>query len=145
MFHISRWRFWIAYSVVFVLVMFAIWAVDSGFDSLAWTGSIIAALLFASLEVMVRYERLSLDANEAVFSKGILKRNVVRAPYRTIMNVSVNQAFVQRVLYFGDVSIDTSGGHGPEIVLTGFFNPQKIERLLKSKMHAHREHKEVKK
>ncbi|MBW2970005.1 PH domain-containing protein [Candidatus Woesearchaeota archaeon] len=143
-FHFSRWRFWYGYLVILLLFLVAIWFYDSGGDVPAFIFAGIGVVLLLVFEFFIRTERLSIDESAVILTKGFFSRGVVRVSYNTISNVSVNQSFLQRILNYGDVMIDTPGGPGAEIVLSSFQSPYKIEKLIDERIQkAHAAHKHV--
>ncbi len=146
-FHISRWRYWWGYVVVFLLVMLAIWFTDRAADAPAWIIGSLAVVLFIVLEIVIRLERIVVGDSEIELRKGILSKSIIRISLNKVSNVSISQSVLQRILRYGDVEIDTPGGPTAEIVLKGFEEAGKIERLVSERIHkvheAHEHHKGV--
>ena len=133
-FHISRWKYWWVYLLVIVLVLLAIWFSDKAFDKASWICGGVALVLFLILELLIRSERVFIDGEHIEFRSGIFSKESTKVSCKSISNVSVSQSLLQRLLRFGDVEIRSTGG---DYVLTGFEEPNKIERLLS----AHLKHK----
>jgi len=137
-FHISRWRYWLGYLVVFMLVIATIWFNDRAADVAAWIMGLLGLVLLVVLEIMIRIDTLIVKDDALEHRIGILSRNVTRITYNSISNVSTNQTLFQRIFGFGDVYIDTPGqtpGREFEIVLKGFARPNKIEQLVGTYIH----------
>jgi uncharacterized membrane protein YdbT with pleckstrin-like domain len=138
-FHISRWRYWWGYTVVFILVLAAIWFTDRAADAASWITGIVALISFIIFEFIIRRERIAITDSGVEVRRGIFKAEVTSIPYEKIAAVSTSQTVLQNVLRFGDVQIDTSSP--AEIVLIGFEEPGKIERQISSRLHeVHEEH-----
>jgi len=137
-FHISRWRFWWAYFIVILLAMLAIWLNDRGYDRSVWISAVFALILFVILEFMIRLERVDITDAQIELRRGIFSKDVTRVMYHSISDVTARQTFLQRILRFGDVEIDTPGSPKAEIVLTGFEEAAKIDAIISG--HIHRVH-----
>ena len=102
--------------------------------------------LLVLFEIFIRSERLVIEDSTVILYKGIFSRNVMRISYNTISNVSVNQSFLERILGYGDIFIDTAGGPSAEIVLKKFQGAVKIEKMIEERIQkAHAGLKLVKK
>jgi len=140
-FHISRWRFWWGYTVVFVLVMLAIWFTDKGADAASWIVALLAIALIVVLELMIRMEQVTITDVSIEYRAGLLSKNINRATYSSISNVAAHQTFFQRVFRFGDVHIDTPGSSKVEISLNNFSDASKIQKMISDNIHkAHETH-----
>lgn len=133
-FHISRWKYWWVYLLVVVLVLLAIWFSDKAFDKASWISGGVALVLFLILEFLIRSERVLIDGEHIEFRSGIFSKESTKVSCKSISNVSVSQSLLQRLLRFGDVEIRSTGG---DYVLTGFEEPNKIERLLSVHLKKH--------
>ncbi|MEM3154123.1 MAG: PH domain-containing protein [Candidatus Woesearchaeota archaeon] len=133
-FHISRWRYWWAYLVVILLVLYAIWLTDRAADVASWIVGSVAFVLFVIMEVMIRRRRVII--NDAV---EIISGNVrTRVDFKKIAGVSVQQSVLQNLLRYGTVIIKLPG---EEIVLAGFAEPNRIKRQVDSHLHVvHEKH-----
>ena len=81
------------------------------------------------LVTLVHNVVIKLKNNGLEYRKGIFSKNVIKIPYSSISNITVNQTLMQRILYYGDIDIDTPGTPGVEAQLKKFDNPGKIEKL----------------
>ena len=140
----SRMRYFFLYSLSFALIIFAIWLYDSATQEnayiIAWVLALIGLALISSLEILIRYERITLTEHEIEHREGLLSKKVMRINYHSISNVNLNQTLIQRLFRFGDVYLDTPGGAGYEIVLKSFSDAAKIEQLIAAKTKHHQPH-----
>jgi len=129
-FHISRWRYWWAYLLVFLLVLSAIWLTDNGKDAASWAVGVIALVMFIILEFVIRLERLVI--NDAVEIRRF-RKEATSIPFVSISNAAAVQTTAQHILRYGDVIIKSSSG---EVLLANFEEPVKIEKLISQKIKA---------
>jgi len=134
MFHISRWRYWWAYLVIILLVLYAIWLTDRAADMASWTAGIAAFILLIVMDVVIRRDRVVISDDIEIVSGKIRKR----IPVIGISNVSVSQSVLRNLLRCGTVLLKTPG---EEIVLSNFEEPNKIKKQIESRMHSvHQKH-----
>ena len=133
-FHISRWRYWWAYLVIIVLVMYAIWLTDRAADMASWTAGIAAFILLVMMEIVIRRERIAVNGAVDI----IRGKSRTQIPFNSISSVSVSQSVLQNLLRYGTVFLKTPG---EEITLSSFEEPNKIKKQIESRMHvAHQKH-----
>jgi len=118
--------------IIFILVLLAIWLTDNGMDSLSWVSGGVGVVLFLIMEFIIRTEKVNITDSSVEIRKG---KDVASLQYSSISNVSLNQSFFQHLLRFGDVQIDVPGS---EIVLTGFEEAAKINKVIS--MYVHKVH-----
>jgi len=128
-FHISRWRYWWAYLTIFILVLLAIWLTDNGMDSLSWVSGGGGLVLFVIMEFVIRMEKINIADSGVEFRNG---KDVTILQYSSISDVSLTQSFFQHLLRFGDVQIKMPGS---EVVLKGFEEAAKIEKVISMNIH----------
>ncbi len=131
-FHISRWRYWWGYAVVFLLVLLAIWFTDRAADNASWVSGTVAIALFVILEFVIRLERIRITDSEIEIRRGLFGKSIQRLPYGSVSSVSAVQTFLKKTLRYGDLMIKTAGD---EIVLLNFQDPAKIERAVGRRIH----------
>jgi len=129
-FHISRWRYWWAYLIVFLLVLAAIWLTDNGKDIASWTVGIFALVLFVIFEFVIRLERVVINNSVEIRR---FRKETTSIPFSSISNVTATQTTLQHLLRYGDVIIKSSSG---EVLLSNFEEPVKIEKLISQKIKA---------
>ena len=131
-FHISRWRYWWGYAVVFLLVLLAIWFTDLAADTASWITGSIAIVIFLVFEFLIRLERIKITEADVKIIKGVFTRSTTHLSYSSIAGVSSIQTLLQKILRFGNVKIDTPGS---EIVLLSYQDPPKIEKAISTYLH----------
>ncbi len=123
-FHLSRWKFWWAYALVFVLIMLAIWFTDRANDASSYVAGGIAILLFIVFEIIIRRERINVVDTGIEYRKG---KNIKHFPFSSISSVELSQSAFQKLVRSGDVHIQ---GH-EHIILKGFEEVNKIVKAVK--------------
>ena len=138
-FHLSRWRYWWGYSVVFLLIMLAIWFTDRARDKASWVVGGFALILFLILEGLIRFERLKVTEAGIEYRKG---KSVSRLSYDSVSKLSTDQSVWQSVLRYGTLVVHSPRG---DLVLFSFQDPRKIEKAINKMLHkwheAHPHHK----
>ena len=87
-------------------------------------------LLMVYAYVRHRSTRYAITTNEVYRKEGLLSRQVTSLRVDRIQNTSYKQSFLERLLSYGDVHIDTAGTGGTEIIFEGVSNPQEVSGLL---------------
>lgn len=77
-----------------------------------------------------RATRYAITTNEVYRKEGLFSRQVTSLRLDRVQNTSFEQSFLERLLSYGDVRIDTAGTGGIEIVFKAVSNPQKVSSLL---------------
>ena len=133
-FHISRWRYWWGYLLVFILFFSAIWFSDRAVDAAAWLVGSLGIGFLVLFEYLIRVERIDVG-DELLIIKSKLVR---RVQYSQISNVSLSQTGLQNLLRYGDVLVKLPG---EEIMLSRFEEAGKIERQINKHLHIlHEQH-----
>lgn len=74
---------------------------------------------------------------EEVYQKtGLFSRSVVNLPINHIQNIVYTQSFLERLLSYGTIQIDTAGEDGPEIILENVKDPKDVDALLTEQLDA---------
>ena len=133
-FHVSRWRYWWAYSVIILLALYSFWLTDRAADAASWTSGIAAFILFAMMEIVIRRQQIKIS-DSVVIRSGNEKTSI---DFNRIAGVSVRQSVLQSLLRHGTVIIKLPG---EEIVLSGFAEPNKIRKQIEQRLRgAHAAH-----
>jgi uncharacterized membrane protein YdbT with pleckstrin-like domain len=68
---------------------------------------------------------------EEIYKKtGLLSRNVMNIRHDRVQNTSFTQSFLERLMTYGTIEIDTAGTGGTELVLYAVPNPESVNGLL---------------
>lgn len=154
-FHISRFRFFWSYVLVFLLPAGAILWYNSG-GSLVTTSILLIGfiVLLSLLEMKVRAKCISVKKMALVIENGVFAKQTSRIAYSQISYIHVRQTAFQRLLGYGDFEVGVPGevtmhyfaGTGavninndataPKgIIISGVQNVRKAEELIIAKIH----------
>ena len=106
----ERWR---RYPVYFLLFFWTILL-----PLIAWVVAFIKS----------KSEKLTITEDRILFQKGILRKDQIEIPKDQVKQVNVSQSFFDRMLGVGAIAI-TTGGDMSEIIIGGFYKPEKIKNL----------------
>ena len=98
-------------------------------------GVFLGFLIFVITEFIRRSETFSLTDKGLAREFRFVSTATTFAEYSKIQDVSVEQSFFDRIFDIGNVSINTAGSPGPEILFRGVKNPQKVANLIKERLH----------
>lgn len=90
----------------------------------------IGLLVMGYAYVRHRSTRYAITTNEVYRKDGLFSRQVTSLRLDRVQNTSFEQSFLERLLSYGDVRIDTAGTGGTEIIFEAVSNPQKVSSLL---------------
>lgn len=77
-----------------------------------------------------------LTTEEIYRRRGLLSRSVINLPINHIQNTAYTQSFLERLLSYGTIRIDTAGEEGPEIILQNVKDPEQVDALLTEQLDA---------
>jgi uncharacterized membrane protein YdbT with pleckstrin-like domain len=103
---------------------------DFEFRWVAWLLLPLGMLVAGAAYVRHRSTRYVVTTNEVYRKTGLLSRRVTSLRLDRIQNTSFEQSFLERLLSFGDVHVDTAGSGGTEITFESVANPQEVSGLL---------------
>lgn len=103
---------------------------DFEFRWVAWLLLPLGMLVAGAAYVRHRSTRYVVTTNEVYRKTGLLSRQVTSLRLDRIQNTSFEQSFLERLLSFGDVHVDTAGTGGTEITFEAVANPQEVSGLL---------------
>jgi len=103
---------------------------DFEFRWVAWLLLPLGMLVAGAAYVRHRSTRYVVTTNEVYRKTGLLSRRVTSLRLDRIQNTSFEQSFLERLLSFGDVHVDTAGTGGTEITFESVANPQEVSGLL---------------
>ena len=132
-FHISRWKYWWGYTVVFLLVLLAIWFTDRAQDFQSYVAIVIAIVLFVVFEVFIRREKVKFVEDGIEIIRG---KDVEKVSFDSVSDSSAIQTGLKSVLNFGDVLIKIPAR---DIVLKDFEEPGRIARAIGTRIHVSHE------
>ncbi|MFC5972368.1 PH domain-containing protein [Halomarina salina] len=120
--------------VVVVLVGLALYGFllpnDFEFRWVAWLLIPLGMLFVGYAYVRHQSTRYVITTNEVYHKTGLFSRQVTSLRLDRIQNTSFEQSFLERMLSFGDVHVDTAGSGGTEITFRAVSNPQQVSNLL---------------
>lgn len=100
---------------------------------LRWLGLVVVVVGVAYMAYTgLRHQSTQyvITSNEVYRKEGLLSRHVTSLRLDRIQNTTFEQSFVERVLAFGDVHVDTAGTGGTEITFEAVSRPQEVSGLL---------------
>jgi uncharacterized membrane protein YdbT with pleckstrin-like domain len=80
---------------------------------------------------MIRY---SLTDNTIEIDRGLISRSTQNIPLRRIQDVTVTSTLFQRILGYGDITIDNASEDGGKVVLDNVDQPRKYADLILREM-----------
>jgi uncharacterized membrane protein YdbT with pleckstrin-like domain len=108
-----------------------------GFDWVKWFGILAAAIVILKIKttsdiLKKRQSNIYVVTNRRILIiTGLFSRKIVTAPLDRITHITVNQSFIQRILYnTGDLLIITAGFDQREIVVEHVSHPVKFKILV---------------
>lgn len=100
-----------------------------------------AALLLVPAFYHMRQKlvRYSLTDSTIEIDRGLLSRTTQNVPLRRVQDVTVSATLFQRLLGFGDITIDNASEDGAKVVLDNVDSPRKYaDQILKQMRHLER-------
>lgn len=88
-------------------------------------------ILFITRAYLSHWSVYYILTTEEVYKKtGVLSRSVMNIRLDRIQNTSFSQSFIERLMKYGTIEIDTAGTGGTELVLYAVPNPEKVNGRL---------------
>lgn len=124
-------KYWIAVTAGVVLVgLGALWLLPASWEWVGWL-VVVGALVVAAYAYFLYRSVVYVVTTRKIYRKtGLLRTDVDTVRLDRIQNVSFTQTFLQRLVGCGDMSIDTAGSSGTEIVFRSVPNPSHVNSLL---------------
>jgi len=111
-FHPSPLNYWFWY----LLGFFTIWFFFLGVLIIIW-------------KEMERRKTTYLVTDKRIIKEvGIMGKRTTSTIYRKITDVHMTQSMIQRMLGIGNIILNTAGGEGPEIILSGIDNAPAVKK-----------------
>ncbi len=106
---------------------------------------LIIGVLWFIIAVIMKFSEIIITTNKRVIhKKGILSRDVSDADMDKIHNLKIDQNFIESILNYGELSVDTAGSEGYELVIKGVPSVNKkhaiIKHVMESDIDASKEH-----
>lgn len=130
---ISRWSFFIWYVLVLLIIAGGTWLYDTGINIAAYIAFGLAVFFLLILEIAIREKVLIIGDHGVTYKQGILTSHFKKINYGHILDVGVRQNFIQRLLGYGDLDIDTGGTAEIEIPAKNIISPTKAERIIEER------------
>lgn len=100
-----------------------------------YTSSMFVGLgVFVSILILLNIftNTFFITDDRIVYVKGLFDIEIIEVFISKITDIRIDQSLFERLLNFGDVSIDTAGGAGYEIVMKGVSGPKSLQLLIKN-------------
>ena len=82
-----------------------------------------------------RLVRYSLSDSTIEIDRGLVSRTTQNIPLRRVQDVTVSATLFQRVLGYGDITIDNASEDGGKVVLDNVDSPRRYADLILRRMH----------
>lgn len=106
-----------------------------GFVPLIGLGiGILMLLVPAYFHLKKKLVRYSLTDTTIEVDRGLISRTTQNIPLRRVQDVTVTASFFQRLLGFGDITIDNASENGYKLILDDIDSPSKYADLILDKM-----------
>lgn len=102
-----------------------------------WPGVILGLALLlipAYYHVRQKLVRYSLSDTTIEIDRGLISRTTQNIPLRRVQDVTVSATLVQRLLGYGDITIDNASEDGGKVVLDNVDSPRKYADLILKQM-----------
>lgn len=102
-----------------------------------WPGVILGLALLlipAYYHVRQKLVRYSLTDTTIEIDRGLISRTTQNIPLRRVQDVTVSATLVQRLLGYGDITIDNASEDGGKVVLDNVDSPRKYADLILKQM-----------
>ena len=89
---------------------------------------------------------LLVDDKKVEFRRGFFHITTKSVPLQMISDLRVRQNFIQGLLHYGTLEINTGGGEFYELVMEKLHNPLKVKEDIEERLHklAQSDHSEIK-
>lgn len=95
---------------------------------------LMALLVPAYFHVKKKLVRYTLTDTTIEIDRGLISRTTQNVPLRRVQDVTVSSTLLQRVLGFGDITIDNASEDGGKVVLDDIDSPRKYADLVLKQM-----------
>lgn len=103
----------------------------AGIGSIAALGVALAALVVLGVwKIASLSERLTITTKRVIQTRGLLSKSTIEMLHRTIQDVEIEQAFVDRLWGVGKLSISNAGQEDDEIVIHHAPKPYQIRDMI---------------
>jgi uncharacterized membrane protein YdbT with pleckstrin-like domain len=92
--------------------------------------ALLALLAEVSTYLRWRFTRYLITTQELYYRTGIISESVVQIRLENIQNTRYSRSILERLFGYGDISIETSGTDGTELVMWNIPNPQQVNGVL---------------
>lgn len=118
------------FGLVLVLVGASLAALLPSFNWLGVVPVLAGVLTWLVAYARHRSVRYVITSEEVYRKEGLFSRQVTNLRLDRVQNTSFDQTFVERVLGYGDVRVDTAGSGTTEIILDGVPDPGYVAGLI---------------
>ena len=126
----SRLAYLFYYLIIFSFLFFAFYFKSNNFFSLIFIALFFLFLFYFELHLI--RNTLLVDDKKVEFRRGFFHITTKSVPLQMISDLRVRQNFIQGLLHYGTLEINTGGGEFYELVMEKLHNPLKVRRILKS-------------
>jgi membrane protein YdbS with pleckstrin-like domain len=95
---------------------------------------LLLLLIPAYFHIKQKLIRYTLTENSIEIDRGLISRTTQNIPLRRVQDVTVTTTFVQRVLGYGDITMDNASEDGGKIVLDNVDSPAQRAELILEQM-----------
>ena len=96
---------------------------------------IILLLVPAYYHLQQRLVRYTLTDGTIEIDRGLISRTTQNIPLRRVQDVTVSATLLQRMLGYGDITIDNASEDGGKVVLDNVDSPRRYADLILRRMH----------
>ena len=96
----------------------------------------VACIMLLHVEIAIRSHTLEVETDKVLLSEGIFTRTHVAAAFQNISDLHTHQDFHERIMGFGTLQINTSGGRH-SLEFHKLRHPQKMRNYLLELAHQH--------
>lgn len=96
---------------------------------------ILFFLFLLYFEILIRRNQLVVDNKKAVIRVGIFNILTKSVPLHMISDMRIKQNFLQRILRYGTLEINTGGGEFYELKIEKLRHPVKVQENIEERLH----------
>ena len=127
--------YFLAVLVAFILVVLLTVFVPGFAPVIGVVLGVLVILVPAYYHLRQRLVRYSLSDSTIEIDRGLVSRTTQNIPLRRVQDVTVSATLFQRVLGYGDITIDNASEDGGKVVLDNVDSPRRYADLILRRMH----------
>lgn len=130
----SRWHYFKWYLFAFALLALGTWLMDVGVAPYAYLCYGGFVILVVNFEIAVYNHRLVLEDESLTMIMGVMRLQKKIVGYNEILDLGVHQSFIERILGYGHLEVDTGGTADIEISMPAIKNPAKVQEIIQQQI-----------